>query len=79
MRTVLWTLERAKSMIKSNAVTAIEIIPNDSQNRFKIRFSCKYNAQAFLCTSYSNTEKNKERTFADIGRAAKTVGKLYAS
>lgn len=82
MRTVLWTIDRAKDMVKKNVVTGIEIVP-DSENsgkeqRFKILLKCKFNAIAYLSTSYSNTAMNKERTFANIGRAMKTVGKLHA-
>lgn len=87
MRTVLWTMDRAKEMIKKNAVTGIEIVPDliieegntEPEQRFKILLKCKYNAIAFLSTSYSNTAKNRERTFVDISLAAKTVGKLHAA
>lgn len=82
MRKVFWTMDRAKDMVKKNAVTGIEIVPDENnseeEQRFKILLKCKFNAIAYLTTSYSNTALNKERTFANIGRAMKTVGKLNA-
>lgn len=78
MRTVLWTMERAKSMIKNNTVIGLDVVPCDSKQKLQIRFKSKYNAYAFLGTSYSNTNANKARTFASMQTALSTLNKLSA-
>lgn len=89
MRTVLWNMERARSMIKNNAVTGIEITPVDKmdhleienseeEQRFTIKLTCRYNAIAFLSTSYKNNEHNKIRLFNSVQTALSTASKLHS-
>jgi hypothetical protein len=71
-------MERAKTMIKSNTVIGLEVIPCESSHKFKIRFTSKYQNYAFLGTSYSNTTANKARTFATMKTALSTLEKISA-